>query len=254
MGEARRRRQARGGAGPLDDLERVILRTINRDLHQHFILNGKRSLEPNPSIVLFREGAPVTVMMMPNWGNAGFDEKEVTAQKLRQKIADLGDVWIYALVMETWSAPEGEVRPRDSDQRCEVILVHIVHRDGRRLSQWTEMVRDWHTGKVTELKAQIGKAGFSRLELFLPICHIPAGPRRDANGVVISFDKLSDWDAVMPKWCAMIKQDPRTIAAGGWVCVGPDVTTRYELATREMVQSPTPEGAWRPSALSDWGL
>ena len=44
---------------------------------------------------------------------------------------------------------------------------------------------------------------------------------------------------------------PATQAAGACVIIGPGVTRYFDLGTHTIVQSPTADGAWQPSAASD---
>jgi hypothetical protein len=109
-----------------------------------------------PMFFLFRSSETIPVL-------CPFDDdrsKDLAISVLRRKVRELGDVYMYAFISEGWalrlppgSDPSKSVRPSKSDQRIELVTTMVVHRDGTRLSDMHELIRDWKTGHVIELKA-----------------------------------------------------------------------------------------------------
>jgi hypothetical protein len=85
-----------------------------------------------------------------------------------------------------------------------------------------------------------------------PVFHIPVGRRRRRNGKVVLFKDHADQVEAMEGWVEMTWEHPASLAAGACVIIGPTTTSYMDLQTKTVVQSRTADGAWQPSALSDW--
>jgi|SRR4051812_10907250 hypothetical protein len=85
-----------------------------------------------------------------------------------------------------------------------------------------------------------------------PTFQIPIGRHRQNGAVVMFEDDDPDQDAVMDQWNELVFNHPATLAAGGCVIIGPTTTTYVDLRSGIATQSETEDGAWQPSALSDW--
>jgi hypothetical protein len=83
------------------------------------------------------------------------------------------------------------------------------------------------------------------------VYHIPVGHRRDGNGEVIPFSNEDELPPAMDRWNEMIKARQ---TSEPYVIIGPNVCLHFDPASIFVIEQPTPEGAWQPSALSDWGL
>jgi hypothetical protein len=86
----------------------------------------------------------------------------------------------------------------------------------------------------------------------VPVFHIPVGRRWRRNGKVAFFKSDADQADAMDAWMAMTMEHPATLAAEACVIIGPNVTNYVDLRSQAVTQSRTAEGAWQPSALSDW--
>jgi hypothetical protein len=85
-----------------------------------------------------------------------------------------------------------------------------------------------------------------------PVFHIPVGRRRRRNGKVVLFKDHADQAESMEGWVEMTWENPASRAAGACVIIGPTTTSYYDLQTKTVLNSRTAEGAWQPSALSDF--
>jgi hypothetical protein len=86
----------------------------------------------------------------------------------------------------------------------------------------------------------------------LPVFHIPVGRSRQ-DGEIVMFELDEDaHQAAMDGWNKRILERPDTVAAGGCVIIGATKTFCFDIATHSVVISDTAEGAWCPSALSDF--
>lgn len=85
-----------------------------------------------------------------------------------------------------------------------------------------------------------------------PVFHIPVGRRRRRNGKVVLFKNKADQDSTTEGWSLMTLNHPATLAAGACVVIGPTTTSYMDLRTHTVIQSRTADGAWQPSALSDF--
>jgi hypothetical protein len=232
MGESKRRRTAMGGDAMLSP-EAVLRHLIERH-REYYIVAGQPGADP--VFLLFRKHGPPVVCAEPVLGNGSFEERERVVQALKGKVAELGDVCLYAFVYEAWMAPRAsDLRPRDSDQRIEMLVTEVVHRDGRFLCRAVEMVRDWQSGKVVELKEIEGDRGISRYDLFEAVFHIPVGRHRDANGKVVPFESKADCAAAMRDLADKVWRHR------AWVIIGPETTQRGNTATKEVLDSPRPK-------------
>jgi hypothetical protein len=122
----------------------------------YYIEAGKQDLAP--MYWLFRESGemlPVLLTSMPK----AYEERNGLANIVRKQAAKLGDVFMFAFVSEAWTLPpmsekeyrDLKVMPSQSERRIEVITTLIGHRDGTRLIDNHELVRD-KSGRVVELK------------------------------------------------------------------------------------------------------
>jgi hypothetical protein len=84
-----------------------------------------------------------------------------------------------------------------------------------------------------------------------PVFHIPVGRKRRRNGKVVLFKSRADQAEGMKGWVEMMWEHPATLAAGACVIIGPTTTSYFDLQTKTVVQSPTADGAWQPSAVYD---
>jgi hypothetical protein len=83
----------------------------------------------------------------------------------------------------------------------------------------------------------------------IPVYHIPVARRRDRNGVIRCASD-AEIAAIVRTWRAML--DARH-PADPFVVIGAKNT--YHITAKTVTRTePTPEGLYRPSALSDWGL
>jgi hypothetical protein len=99
--------------------------------------------------------------------------------------------------------------------------------------------------KVDDLKIEITTDA--------PVYHVPGGYRRDGNGEIIpltDFDEAKAEAAVLAWFDMLAARHP----SKPYVIVGPQIIMHMDPSTQTCSEEPTPEGAWQPSALSDWGL
>jgi len=104
------------------------------------------------------EMVPVLLMSMPMKS----EDRDALAGMVKARAKQMGDVYMFAFISEAWTMPPLtpeeykalKTMPSQSDKRIEVITTLIGHRDGRRIMDTHELVRDWKTGKVVELKAR----------------------------------------------------------------------------------------------------
>jgi hypothetical protein len=84
-----------------------------------------------------------------------------------------------------------------------------------------------------------------------PAFHIPIGHTRGDDGEPVIWACDADSAACVGRLIDRLERHPRAIAAGGYLMIGPTITYRFVFAARMAFKSPTPEGAWFPSAMSD---
>lgn len=81
----------------------------------------------------------------------GPESKEVIAQTMRWLMGQIGAVR-YSMVSEAWaSQSQSDLEVRKRDDRVEIVLV-VAGDESRDLTATFEIVRDWETSAVTELK------------------------------------------------------------------------------------------------------
>lgn len=141
-----------------------------QESHRHFYLElGHDDLVA--MFILYRpEDAVFVACPMPDKPA----ERDGAVAAVRKIAADCGDVYMYAFVSEGWALSFGpgeqvpeNIRPSQSNQRVEMVSTMVCHRDGRRLSDMCELVRDWKSGKVVALKPMgVSTMLETRFELF----------------------------------------------------------------------------------------
>jgi len=128
------------------------------DCHRAFYIE-RQGDELMASYILWRRNGEIVPVMLASMPKKYADKKNMVAC-VRQKLEELGDVYMFAFLSEGWSLPPmspAELRalktsPTQSEHRIEVVNTFIGHRDGTRCFVMHELVRDWQSGHVVELK------------------------------------------------------------------------------------------------------
>jgi hypothetical protein len=124
------------------------LKEISSLHHQYYRSDCNESFPP--SFMLYRSNGPIW-LLYNNFSRPA--ERDAIVGRLRRIIREAGGVYMYSVTAESWCAhASSNVRPSKCENREEIIWTIVEHRDGRRACGIWELVRDWATGRVTELK------------------------------------------------------------------------------------------------------